>query len=159
MTKSAFLSHFPMKSSVGYQPLSKFGMFIWLCSEQHVSKIWSSPPIWKISPVATPTKFLLSLPKVNPPPPLNKNFHIVSQKNFIFSCSYFSCTIFILPSYSLHTKVMLLLILMNVQYLQFVSHQPRKHSPPHAKVLIPPTPYSNAIWKTLYAFQRGGGPT
>ena len=54
-------------------------------------------------------------------PPLNNNFHVINQKKKIFfSCSHCSCTIFILPSYSLHKKVMPILILINVQYLQII---------------------------------------
>ena len=53
-------------------------------------------------------------------PPLNNNFHVIKQKNFSFSCSHCSCTIFILTSYSLHTQVMPILILINIQYLQIV---------------------------------------
>ena len=57
--------------------------------------------------------FLLPQPPPPPPPPqLTNNFHVISQK--ISSCSHCSCTIFILPSYSLHTQVMLILILINV---------------------------------------------
>ena len=35
-----------------------------------------------------------------------------------FSCSYCSCTIFVLTSYSLETQIMLILILIDVQYSQ-----------------------------------------
>ena len=51
-------------------------------------------------------------------PPLNNNFHVITNKNFIFSCRDCSCIIFILTLYSLYTQVMLILILINVQYLQ-----------------------------------------
>ena len=66
-------------------------------------------------------------------PPLPKNMLIPSphleklspsitihpkKNNFIFRCSHCSCTIFILTSYSLYTQVMLILLLINVQYLQ-----------------------------------------
>ena len=69
----------------------------------------SGPP--SVDPL---TEFLLPflLPPPPPPPPLTNNFHVISQK--ISSCSHCSCTIFILPSYSLHTQVMLILILINV---------------------------------------------
>ena len=42
------------------------------------------------------------------------------NKNFIFSCSNRSCTVFILTSYSLYTQVMLIIILIDVQFLQNV---------------------------------------
>ena len=42
------------------------------------------------------------------------------NKNFIFSCNHCSCTIFILISYPLYTQAMLILILIDVQYLQNV---------------------------------------
>ena len=51
-------------------------------------------------------------------PPLNNNFHVITNKNFIFSCRDCSCIIFILTLYSLYTHVMLILILINVPYLQ-----------------------------------------
>ena len=112
-------------------------------------------------PQSSPTKFSLpppphSSPKINPP---------------LSHCSY---TIFILPSYSLHTQVMQILTLINVQHLQNVvfsfekrfewsnysssgSHHPIKNLPP-AKFCIPPyrgwggdcqPPPLNAIWQTL----------
>ena len=37
-------------------------------------------------------------------PQSNNNFHVITHKNFIFSCSHCSCTIFILNSYSLYTQ-------------------------------------------------------
>ena len=79
-----------------------------------------------------------------------------AKYNLFFSCSHCYYTIFILSSYSLHTKAMLILILISVQYLQIViftfgkplnyqensssdSHQAMKQSPtPRAKFLIPP---------------------
>ena len=66
-----------------------------------------TPPAPSVDPL---TEFLLSF--LLPPPPLNNNFHVISQK--ISSCSHCSCTIYNLPSYSLHTQVMLILILINV---------------------------------------------
>ena len=66
------------------------------------------PPVPSVDPL---TEFLLSF-LLPPPPPLNKYFHVISQK--ISSCSHCSCTIYILPSNSLHTQVMLILILINV---------------------------------------------
>ena len=41
-----------------------------------------------------------------------------STKNFILSCSYCRCNIFILTSYFLYTKIMLILIFICIQYLQ-----------------------------------------
>ena len=67
------------------------------------------PPAPSVDPL---TEFLLSFLLPSPPPPLNNNFHVISQK--ISSCSHCSCTIYILPSYSLHTQVMLILMLINV---------------------------------------------
>ena len=46
----------------------------------------------------------------------------------MFSYSHCSCTIFILTSYSLHTKVMLILISTDVQYLQNVVYSFEKGS-------------------------------
>ena len=88
---------------------------------------------------------------------------IQTLKFFIFSCSHCSCTIFILTSYSLYTQVMLILILMDVQYLHNVvfrmvknhslpdSHQPIKKSSPQQNFPLGGN-FSlplNAIWKTL----------
>ena len=42
------------------------------------------------------------------------------NKNVIYSCKHYSCTIFILTSYCLYTQIMLLLILIDFQYLQNV---------------------------------------
>ena len=47
-------------------------------------------------------------------------FMLQPNKNFIFSCSHRSCTVFILTSYSLYTQVMLIIILIDVQFLQNV---------------------------------------
>ena len=79
-----------------------------------VENLFTSPT-WKNPPSRLPP------PKVNsylPPASLNINIHLIIQKNFIFSCRHSSCTIFILISYSLYTQVMLILILIDVQYLQ-----------------------------------------
>ena len=59
----------------------------------------------------SPTKNLL-IPLPEKISPLNNN------KNFIFSCSHCSSTIFALISYSLYTQDMLILILIDVQYSQ-----------------------------------------
>ena len=40
--------------------------------------------------------------------PVNNNFHVITQKIFICSCSHCSCTIFTSTSYSLHTQLMLI---------------------------------------------------
>ena len=91
-----------------------------------------------------------------PSPQLSKNFHVITQQKLhFFSCSLYSCTIFILPSYFLYTQVMLILILINVQYLQNVvfsfgnglsgknhslsdSHHPVEKSPPRQIYHLPP---------------------
>ena len=61
------------------------------------------------------TKFLSPYQMlITPLPPLNKNlkiFILQPNKNFIFSGSHCSCTIFVLISYPLHTQVILILIL------------------------------------------------
>ena len=50
------------------------------------------------------------------------NFHLFLRidLSLIFSCSHCSCTIFVLFLYSLYTQVILILILINVQFLQNV---------------------------------------
>ena len=72
---------------------------------------------------------------------------------------------------------MLILILINVQYLQIVLFSfegkrfgrsksllpkfPSTHkiiTSPRQKFSFFPTPYRNTIWKTLHAFQRGDQP-
>ena len=59
-------------------------------------------------------------------PPLNNNiFMLELSKNFIFSCSHCSCTI-ILTLFSLYTQAMLILILIEVQYLQNVAFSFKK---------------------------------
>ena len=49
-----------------------------------------------------------------------KDFGVIIQQNIIFSCSHFSYTIFVLISYSFDTQVMVILILIDVQYLQIL---------------------------------------
>ena len=49
---------------------------------------------------------------------LSTIFKIWPNKNSIFSCSYCSCTIFVLISYPLDTQVMLIFILIYVLYSQ-----------------------------------------
>ena len=107
----------------------------------------------KSPPVDFPHQIFITPPKAHPP--LNNNSHVIApKKNFIFSCSHCSCTIFILSSYFLCTQV--ILILVNVQYLQNVvfsfekglsgqnhslldsHHLIGKFSP--GKIPIPPTP-------------------
>ena len=51
---------------------------------------------------------------------LNNNFHVITHKNWISSCSHCSYTIFILISYSLYAQIMLILVLIDLQYLQNV---------------------------------------
>ena len=106
-------------------------------------------PTGKFSPIDSPTKFLSP----------HQMTIVIIQENFIFS----SCTIFILTSYSLYTQVMLILILINVQYLQNVvfgfekSSNDQNHSSssschPNKKISLaklPIPPPLNAIWKTV----------
>ena len=68
-----------------------------------------------------PVKILPSRQKV-PHLYTNKQFSCYNPpyKIFIFSCSHCSCTSFILLPYSLYAQVMLILMLINVQYLQNV---------------------------------------
>ena len=61
-------------------------------------------------------KFYSSLPHQSKSPLV----HSSTKGSTLFSCSHCSCTIFILPLYSLYTLTILLLILINVQYLQNV---------------------------------------
>ena len=57
-------------------------------------------------------------------PLLNNNLRVITQKNFIFSCSHCTCT-------SLYTQVMLIWILINVRYLQNVVFSFEKDSNGH----------------------------
>ena len=50
--------------------------------------------------------------------PIKSQFNPIKNKNVIFSCNHFSCTIFVLISYSFETQIMLVLILIDVQYSQ-----------------------------------------
>ena len=47
-------------------------------------------------------------------------------KNFIFSCRHCSCTIFVLTLYSLYARFMLILVLMDIQYLQNIGFSFKK---------------------------------
>ena len=68
-----------------------------------------------------PTRFLFSPSHQRLIPPTKLQFLCYNSiKNFIFSCSHCSCTIFII-SCSFHTQAMLILILNEVQYLQNVA--------------------------------------
>ena len=112
------------------------------------------PPPRKIPP----TKLLFPAHQKSIPP-LNKSFQDITQqkpdKNIIFSCSHCSCTIFVLISYSFDTQVVLILILIDVQYLRnvvfsfekgliqqnhcsSVSHHPLTHPP--SNISYPPHP-------------------
>ena len=144
-----------MKPAVACHLLSKFGMFTWvgfwtirfknLIISFHQKKSplqYTSPPNFHCFHKRLPPS-----PTTPPPPPIKHPFSRYKPKqDFIFSCSHSSCTIFIVPLYSLHAQVMLILILINVQYLQIVvfsfekcltdqnysssgSHQPMKQSP------------------------------
>ena len=108
-----------MKPAVACQPLSKFlkvhlSMFL----NNIFKKFDRPPPSGKNpSPVDPSPNFYCFHQRFVPP--LNNNFHVISQKNFIFSCSHCSCTIFISPLYTLHTQVMPMLILTNIQIVDF----------------------------------------
>ena len=103
------------------------------------------------------------------------SFHVITPtKNFIFSCSHCSCTFFILTSYSFYIQIMLILLLINVQYLHNVLFSFKKckngqiHSSSdsqypikkkNSKIFYPshwegPCPSLNAIWKTLHAVSK-----
>ena len=83
----------------------------------------------KSFPQYTPsTNFLLPPPKATQPPPPTPRppyeitiFMLWGKNNLIFSRSHCSYSIFVLPSHTLHTQVMLILILINAQYLQIVA--------------------------------------
>ena len=91
-----------------------------------------------LSPVHHSTKFSLLPPKVTPTP-LNYTiiFMLQAKNNLIFSCRHCSCTVFILFSYSLYTQVILILVLINVPYLQIVVFTLDKGLN-DAKFIIPP---------------------
>ena len=78
-------------------------------------KMCSSPHLEKFPPTgySPPTKFLSPPRRVNSLA-LNNNFHDITQQKLC------SCTIFVLGSYSLYTQILLILILIDVQYLQNV---------------------------------------
>ena len=100
---SSYLQGFPYWGDGGVQP--------------HQPKSCSFHLTWKISspsPPPPPYKFLFPSHQKSVPPPLNKNFQIITQ----LSCSHCSCTIFVLISYSFDTQVVLILILIDVQYSQ-----------------------------------------
>ena len=71
----------------------------WGESLPHLPKICSCPPHLEKFPH-----------RIHAPPP--------STTSSIFSCSHWSCSIFVLISYSLDTQVMLIFILIDVQYSQ-----------------------------------------
>ena len=86
------------------------------------------------------------------------------NKNFIFSCSHCSCTIFVLISYPLYTQVILILIFIDVNYSQKADFSFEKglnghnHSSSGSNHLVKKStpskisdypPHLNAIWKTL----------
>ena len=82
---------------------------------------WESPPT-RENPfaVASPNQiFILSHQRFIPPLDNQITIFILEpHKDFIFSCSHCSCTIFILNLQSLYIQVMLILILIDVQYFQ-----------------------------------------
>ena len=160
-------------------------IFFELYTEYRVFPTGGSPPTnqkyatYPLTPGKTPhvdshqSNFYFSSSKVNSfPPPLNNNFHVISYKNFIFSCCHCSCTIFILTSYFLYTGVMLILILIDAQYLQNIVfsfekgsngqidfssgfHHPIKN-PPAKFPIPPPTPEcyleNHGVYKKLGQF-------
>ena len=67
------------------------------------------------------TKFLF--------PPTESQFNLIKNKNIFFSCSHY--TIFVLISYSFNTQIMLILILIDVQYSQFLNRQNHSSSDSH----------------------------
>ena len=87
-----------------------------ICSSSHMQK---SPPVDSLSPnvylplwqqrLISPHQITIFMLRSNK-----------SNKTCIFNCSHSSSTIFILSSFSLHTQVMVILILIDVQYLQNV---------------------------------------
>ena len=91
----------------------------WGESLPHWPKIYSSLPHQEVPPSDSPPTFYSSHQRFIPPTKW-QFFMLSPNKNFIFSCIHCSCTIFILPSNSLHTLVMLILVFTSVQYLQNV---------------------------------------
>ena len=86
-------------------------------------KFANSPPPRKITSVGSS----LSNFYYSPPPHHQKSIPPLTKQQFsgdnpilnsIFSCSHCSCSIFVLISYSLEKQFMLILILIDVQYLQ-----------------------------------------
>ena len=128
----------------------------------HYQKFAQSLPYLEKSPPvdSLPTKFLFPLPKFNFPHQIT----MFTNKNFIFRCCHCSCTSFILTSCSLYTQAMLILTLINVQYLQNVVFSfekclnGQKHSASGSHHSIKQFPWQNfhwgdfplnTIWKTL----------
>ena len=94
-----------------------FSYETWICFwTMYFKNLIVSPNRKKYSPVDPPPSFYCLHQRLVLP--LNKTFYVINQKNVSFSCSHCSCTIFMLPSYSLHTQAVPVLILINVQYLQ-----------------------------------------
>ena len=111
----------------------------WGESHPYQPKIRSSPQLEKLSP-PPPQIFILSSPKGNfPLSNYIKIFKLQPNENVIFSCSPYSCTMFVLISYSFDTQVMLILILIDVQHSQNgvfyfekgLNHQNRSSSGSH----------------------------
>ena len=104
------------------------------------SQKFAHPPKWKNYLPPPPQIFILSSPKGNfPLSNYIKIFKLQPNENVIFSCSHYSCTIFVLISYSFDTQVMLILILIDVQHSQNgvfyfekgLNHQNRSSSGSH----------------------------
>ena len=94
-------------------------------------RMGESPHQQKICSFTPSTKFLI--------PPTESQFKLIKNKNIPFSCSHCSCTIFVLISYSFKTLIMLILILIDVKYSQFLNRQNHSSSGSHHLVKkIPP---------------------
>ena len=87
-----------------------------------MSQDFFSPPTRKNPPAVASLSQIFIPPHqrfVLPHPTLSKTIFILEpHKDFIFSCSHCSCSIFIWNLFSLYIQVMLILILIDVQYLQ-----------------------------------------
>ena len=90
-------------------------------------------PNWEDGGVPSPTKNLLihPLPTKFLFPPTESQFNLIKNKNILFSGSHCSCTIFVLIPYSFKTYIMLILILIDVQYSQFLNRQNHSSSSSH----------------------------
>ena len=84
-----------------------------------MSQNFVHPSTRKNPPAVASLNQIFILPHQRFLPPLQITICILEpHKYFIFSCSHCSCTIFISNFYSLYIQIMLILILIDVQYLQ-----------------------------------------